>query len=147
MLFLHRKLPLGEFSEGIGHGEESVRIAEAVDHPFSLVEAYRGIGYLYLRKGDLHRAIPVLERGLSLCRVAAIPMWSSWFTPALGYAYTLSGQVTEGMALFEQGASMGMTFWRQLYWFLVLSEAYLLAGRLEDATHQDRQALDLARAL
>ena len=55
---------LGAFPEGIAHGEEAVRIAEAVDHPNSLIYAYLGVGFLSLRKGDLSRAIPVLERCL-----------------------------------------------------------------------------------
>src|SRR5262249_33204069 len=60
---------LGAFSEGIAHGEETVRIAEAVDHPLSLIHAYLGVGFLSLRQRDLSRAIPVLERCLDLCRV------------------------------------------------------------------------------
>ena len=60
---------LGAFPEGIAHGEEAVRIAEAVDHPNSLIHAYLGVGFLSLRQRDLARAIPVLERGLDLCRV------------------------------------------------------------------------------
>ncbi len=48
---------LGVFAEGVAHGDEGVRIAEAVDHPYSLIEVYAGLGLLYLRKGDLHPAI------------------------------------------------------------------------------------------
>ena len=40
---------LGAFPEGIAHGEEAVRIAEAVDHPNSLIHAYLGVGFLSLR--------------------------------------------------------------------------------------------------
>ncbi len=42
---------LGAFPEGIAHGEEAVRIAEAVDHPNSLIHAYLGVGFLSLRTG------------------------------------------------------------------------------------------------
>ena len=55
---------LGAFDEGTTRGAEAVRLAEAVDHPFSLTQAYFALGSLYLRKGDLSEAIPVLERGL-----------------------------------------------------------------------------------
>ena len=55
---------LGAFDEGTARGAEAVRLAEAVDHPFSLTQAYFALGSLYLRKGDLSEAIPVLERGL-----------------------------------------------------------------------------------
>jgi class 3 adenylate cyclase/tetratricopeptide (TPR) repeat protein len=36
---------LGAFPEGIAHGEEAVRIAEAVDHPNSLILAYLSVGF------------------------------------------------------------------------------------------------------
>jgi tetratricopeptide (TPR) repeat protein len=32
----------GEFDEGIGHGREAIRIAEALDHPYSLILACQG---------------------------------------------------------------------------------------------------------
>ena len=64
---------LGAFPEGIAHAEEAVRIAEAVDHPNSLIHAYLGVGFLSLRTRDLSRAISVLERGLDLCRVYQPP--------------------------------------------------------------------------
>ena len=59
---------LGAFDEGTARGEEAVRMAEAGDHPFSLTQAYFALGSLYLRKGDLPKAIPVLERGLDCVR-------------------------------------------------------------------------------
>src|SRR5215813_2314625 len=37
---------LGAFPEGITHAEEAIRIAEAVDHPVSLIYAYLGVGFL-----------------------------------------------------------------------------------------------------
>ncbi len=43
---------LGAFAEGTARGEEGVRIAETMDHPFSLIWAYSGIGKLYLDQGD-----------------------------------------------------------------------------------------------
>jgi tetratricopeptide (TPR) repeat protein len=52
---------LGTFAEGRVHGEEGLQIAEAVDHPGSLTIASRGIGLLFLRQGDLPRALPWLE--------------------------------------------------------------------------------------
>ena len=64
---------MGAFAEGTIRGEEGVRIAEAIDHPFSLIWASAGIGKLYLNKGDFHRSILWLERGLGLCQAWDIP--------------------------------------------------------------------------
>ena len=45
----------GAFAEGRAPAEEGVRIAEAVDHPYSRVIAYWAVGFRYLRKGELPR--------------------------------------------------------------------------------------------
>jgi predicted ATPase len=45
---------LGAFTEGLAYGEEGLRIDEAVDNPFSLIQACFSVGHVYLRKGELH---------------------------------------------------------------------------------------------
>ncbi len=139
---------LGAFSEGMAHGEEAVRIAEAVDHPNSLIYAYLGVGCLSLRKGDLSRAIPVLERCLDLCRVFNILLWFPETASALGCAYALSGRVAEALPLLEQaeqkGAALGTMGGHGLQVGYV-SEAYLLAGRMEEAIQLAGRALALSR--
>jgi len=47
-------------------------MAEAVNHPLSLTRACYGVGFVSLRKGDLHPAIARLERGLALCQTWSI---------------------------------------------------------------------------
>jgi class 3 adenylate cyclase/tetratricopeptide (TPR) repeat protein len=135
---------LGAFAEGIARGEEGVRIAEAMDHPFSLIWAYAGIGKLYLNKGAFHWSILGLERGLRLCQVWDIPALFPTVASALGMAYALSGRVAEALPLLEQAASQGRKG-AQAVWFARLSEAYLLAGRLEDALELAQRVLNLSR--
>jgi tetratricopeptide (TPR) repeat protein len=139
---------LGAFPEGIVHGEEAVRIAEAVDHPHSLIHAYLGVGFLSLRQRDLSRAIPVLERCLELHRMSNILFWFSETAAALGCAYALAGRVAEALPLLEQAeqrgastANMGGYSLRVGY----VSEAYLLVGRMQEAVHFAGRALALAR--
>src|SRR5262249_53453746 len=55
---------LGAFTEGLAHGEEGLRMAEAIDHPTSLIQVCYDVGHVYLRKGELHQALSWLERGL-----------------------------------------------------------------------------------
>ena len=119
---------LGAFAEGATRGEEGVRIAEATDHPFSLIWAYAGIGKLYLSKGDFHRSILVLEQGLRLCQVWDIPTLFPSVASTLGTAYALSGRIPEALPLLEQATSKGRRGGQAL-WCARLSEAYLLAGR------------------
>jgi class 3 adenylate cyclase/tetratricopeptide (TPR) repeat protein len=139
---------LGAFPEGVAHGEEAIRIAEAVDHPHSLILAYLGVGFLALRQRDLSRAIPVLERCLDLCRVYNSLLWFPETAAALGYTYVLSGRVAEALPLLEQAdqrdAAMGTMGGRSLR-VSYASEAYLLAGRMEEALQRAERALDLSR--
>jgi tetratricopeptide (TPR) repeat protein len=135
---------LGAFAEAVARGEEGVGNAEAADHPFSRIWAYAGIGKLYLDQGDVHRGIPVLERGLELCQTWDIPTLFPQVTRALGTAYALSGRVPEALPLLEQAASQGRRGGHALY-FVHLSKAYLLAGRIEDALERAQHALSLAQ--
>jgi tetratricopeptide (TPR) repeat protein len=93
---------LGDFAEGMARAAEGVRIAEAIDHPFSLAVAYVGSGMLYLRQGDAHQAIAVLECGLDVCRVWHIPLMFPWLASSLGAAYALAGRLSAALPLLEQ---------------------------------------------
>jgi tetratricopeptide (TPR) repeat protein len=139
---------LGAFPEGRVHAEEAVRIAEAVDHPNSLIHAYLGVGFLSLRQRDLSRAIPVLERCLDLCRVWNLLFWFPETAAALGCAYACAGRGAAALPLLEhveqRDAAMG-TMGGQSLRVGYVSEAYLLAGRMEEAVQLAERALDLAR--
>ena len=138
----------GAFTEGLAMAEEGLRIAETVNHPFSLIEACRGVSFVLLRRGDVHRAIPVLERAIDLCQEWHLPLLLPLQTAALGLAYALEGRVAAGLALVEQGveqqAARGGS-WRLALLVAWLSEASLLAGRLEEEYQHATQAVDLAR--
>jgi len=139
---------LGAFTEGRAMAEDGLRIAETVNSPFSLIEAYNGVGVVYRRQGDVQQAIPVLERAMALCQDRHIRLFLPLHAAALGLAYALVGRVAEGLALVEQGveqqAARGGL--RNLVPVVAcLSEAYLLAGRLEDAHARAAQVVDLSR--
>ena len=128
--------------------EEGLRIAETVNHPFSMIEACFGVSIVYRRQGDVHRAIPVLERAMGLCQDWYIPLFLPWLAIILGLAYALGGRVAAGLALVEQGVEQQVARGRprqRARSIADLSEAYLLAGRLEDARQRAAQALGLAR--
>jgi tetratricopeptide (TPR) repeat protein len=59
---------LGAFTEGLARATEGLRLAEIVNYPFTMVEACYGVSMVYLRQGNVQRAIPMLERALSLCQ-------------------------------------------------------------------------------
>src|SRR5262249_12906520 len=119
-------------------------------HLSSLILAYTGVGRLFLRQGDMQKAVPVLEQGLRLCEeIGYTSTYFVWIAASLGYAYALSGRVAEALPLLEQGLEeaerSGLLKERALYvaW---LSEASLLAGCREEASAGAVRALTHARA-
>jgi class 3 adenylate cyclase/tetratricopeptide (TPR) repeat protein len=139
---------VGAFAESIAVGEEGMQIAETTDHPLSHISAYNGIGFTYFYKGDLHQAIPILERSLALCQAANIPPWPI-LTSSLGAAYASSGRVTDALPLLEQAVehanAVGLLANQPLF-IANLSQGYLLAGRWEEATQRAQRALEFACA-
>jgi tetratricopeptide (TPR) repeat protein len=126
---------VGEFAEGIAVGETGLQLAEAVQHPRSLVMAYLGIGCLYVRKGELHPAVSVLERALGLCQEVELLWDFPNVANFLGSAYVLSGRVDEAVQLLERGVREQATqSARPMRPLRSLSEAHLLAGHLEEAS-------------
>jgi tetratricopeptide (TPR) repeat protein len=89
-----------------------------------------------------------LERGLALCQNANLPFWFSRVGSALGFAYTLTGRVAEGLPLLEQAVAQGMAIGQMVFqplWVACLAEAYLVSGRREEALVHGARALALAR--
>jgi class 3 adenylate cyclase/tetratricopeptide (TPR) repeat protein len=139
---------LGLFAEGSALGEEGLQIAETVAHPSSLMWASYGIGLLSLRHGSLPRAVPLLERAMSICLEADLPLFVPRMAAALGTAYILGGRSTEAVPLLTQALSQTMS--QDMAGFealcsLPLAGAYLVDGRLEEAQALGERALALAR--
>jgi tetratricopeptide (TPR) repeat protein len=138
----------GAFTQGLAMAAEGLRVAESVNDPFSLIVTCQGVGMVHLRQGVVQRAIPVLERAVGLCQDWHILLFVPELTAALGLAYTLEGRVTAGLALVEHGVEHDVASGRPRRLapaIACLSEAYWLAGRLEEARQRAVQALDLAR--
>jgi class 3 adenylate cyclase/tetratricopeptide (TPR) repeat protein len=139
---------LGMFAEGSALGEEGLQIAGAVAHLGSLMQASWGVGLLALRQGDLHRALPLLERAMGICREVDLPRLFPQMAAALGTAYILAGRIADTMPLLtqamEQATTRGIVVYQALC-SLALGEAQMRAGRLEEAQALTEGALALAR--
>jgi tetratricopeptide (TPR) repeat protein len=128
--------------------EEGLRITETSNNPFSQIEACYGVSVVYRRQGDIPRAIFMLERAMRLSQDWRIPLFVPGQAAALGLAYALDGRITAGLALAEHGVEQALARGRARSpapAISCLSEAYLLADRLEEAHQRAAQALDLAR--
>jgi tetratricopeptide (TPR) repeat protein len=139
----------GEFGLAIEHGQEALRLAEQIEHTFGSTYADFALGLTYLRMGELKTAIEVLERGMDRCRAADIPVQFPLVASPLGFAYVLTGRVAEGIELLEKAIDQTASKKRvsgQAFRVSLLSEAYLRAGRLDDAATQAALALELSQA-
>jgi predicted ATPase/class 3 adenylate cyclase len=140
---------LGMFAEGYALGEEGLQIAEMAAHPGSLMFASWGMGLLSLHQGDLHRALPLLERAVGICRDAHLPVWFPRMAAALGAAYTQAGRVADTVPLLTEAMeqTMATDMGRlQALCSLPLGEAQVLASRLEEAQALAEHVLAFARA-
>ena len=140
---------LGRFDEAVTVGEESLRMAQAIDEPFTLMHGYLGVGIPYLARGDFARAIPPLERGLALCRATDIHLWLGEIAVDLGLAYARAGRIDDALPVLEfalkEAATTGLryTYARQ---HAQVGEGYLLAGQRDEAARHAATALEAARA-
>jgi DNA-binding NtrC family response regulator/tetratricopeptide (TPR) repeat protein len=138
----------GAFQEAMTQAQEGVQFAEALDDVHNLVMAYWGLGHVCSLRGDLSRAGAMLERALALSRGWNFPIWLAYIGAQLGYVYTLSERVPEGLVLVRQACayleSAGVVSFHSLV-VGHLSEACRLGDRLEDAHAEAARVLSLAR--
>jgi class 3 adenylate cyclase/tetratricopeptide (TPR) repeat protein len=138
----------GQFEEGIVLGQEGFRLAEALDHPYSLTFASWSLAPLYLVRRELNHAVRLLERGVAVSREWNLTLHLLQNTGLLGYAYALSGRTAEGIPLLEhalrESEAMRHGVTHPLF-LMYLTEAYVLADRQDDAIELAGRALTLAR--
>jgi class 3 adenylate cyclase/tetratricopeptide (TPR) repeat protein len=141
---------LGEVAEAEARGDEAIAIAEAVGHPLTSASTYESAGHGYLIKGDLERAIALFERSLTVGQASHLDAYCVVSRAAIGYAYALLGRAAEGLPMLEQVAEQapvvfGFGIGSRAFYMLWLADAYLLAGRANDAVRLAERALSSSR--
>jgi tetratricopeptide (TPR) repeat protein len=137
----------GALDEAEAHAEEAVAIAEAENHPFSLIVACAGIGTSPRPPREL-RERDRLERGLLTQHVAAIPLLFPTIAAPLGWAYALAGRHEEGINVLQdaieraEALDFAANHALRLAW---LAEAHRAAGHGDDAKRAGLRALEIAR--
>jgi tetratricopeptide (TPR) repeat protein len=157
----------GRFEEAHAFGEESLRVAESLNHTYTLVFALRTFGHLHTIEGRIEEAVMILERGRALSDDTSLRSLAPNLLASLGYAYTVGraypgpagaglqaslgyaqalGRHSEGARMLEQAMEALEQFGQSVWYSVVLyqlSEAWLLAGDLARA----RQCAERAHAL
>jgi class 3 adenylate cyclase/tetratricopeptide (TPR) repeat protein len=138
----------GEMRAAQGHADDAVKVAEALDHPWSLVLAETDAGRLALYLRDVNQAVTRFEHAGQVARTFGLTHWRPWTAAGLGLAYAWSGRLKEAFPIFqeaeEHAAASQFRFGHALRvaWE---AEAHLLAGRSAEAWRGASRALELAR--
>jgi DNA-binding SARP family transcriptional activator len=138
----------GEFRDGLAHGRKALELAEAANDIFGIVTAAYGLAYLHCQREEFEPAIPLLERGVTICREREFSVWLPQHTGYLGYAYARGGRTDEGLALLEHAIEVFESTHAWPFRTLLTAHrgaASLLAGRVEAARGFGHEALTLAR--
>jgi tetratricopeptide (TPR) repeat protein len=102
-----------------------------------------------LERGDLERAIPLLERGFALCRATDLHLWAAETAADLGYSYALAGRFDDAAPILEaalaeaKATDLQFTYARQ---HALAGEAYWIGGDVANAERLAIRALEVARA-
>ena len=140
---------LGEFEDAVPVAREGVRLAQAAEHPLSLLVARAGAGILHLIRGENAVALTELEQALQLVRTWRTPLWFPRVASALGAAHARAGDTQSAMRLTDEaiarGAAMKVSGGQSLL-FVHASDACLRGGAVDRARALAQQALDLARS-
>jgi tetratricopeptide (TPR) repeat protein len=138
----------GEFDDALLRVQEAVRLAEALDHPYSLIFTLRSFAYLHGSRGNLNHAVSLAERSLSLSHERGISQLWPDVAAVVGHLYALSGRTTDAISLLREALTTmearGHIQWRSPL-IMHLGEAYLLDGKIEDASRTATQGLTLSR--
>ena len=146
-----RILPLAErgaFAAAFEYGRTARHVANNADDPYAVVTVGYCLAYLHCLIGEFDRAIPLLERAVSLARERDITNWLPQVTGYLGHAYAQSGRIEEGLELL--GRAMEVYAETQAGPFRSLltvhrAAAQLRAGRTDAALSLAYEGLALAR--
>jgi tetratricopeptide (TPR) repeat protein len=134
--------------EGDAHGQDAIRIAEALDHPFSVVVGCLDLAYLKSVRGELSQAASLLDRVVAQCREWNITSHTPIAMASLGHVYAWSGRIGEGVYCLQQAVAAyeceGIGCHHSLS-VEQLGEAYLLADQVENARACADRAVMLAR--
>ena len=94
----------GKFEQGIAHGQDSIRIAHAVEDPYSLTIAYWCLAELHVVRGEFVSAITLLERALAVAREFDLPYMSAGSSGNSRLRLYAAGADRSGAAIAGAGA-------------------------------------------
>ena len=140
---------LGEFEAARGYLERAHQAAETSGHAYTQTIARTLAGLVWMRRGQLDRALALLQKSLDACREKNLDVWRPIPSSLLGLTCMLLGRADEGLRLLGDGVLLTEELGVKAYlalWTANLGEGLLVAGQVERARTVAQRALDLAVA-
>jgi class 3 adenylate cyclase/tetratricopeptide (TPR) repeat protein len=140
---------LGEFDAAREYLDRAQQAAEASGHAYTQTIARTLAGLVWMRRGQLDRALPLLQKSLDACREKNLDVWRPIPSSLLGLTCMLLDRRDEGLVLLSDGVTLTEELGVRAYlalWTANLGEGLLAMGQVERARAAARRALDLAVA-
>ena len=137
---------IGEFAEAFAKSKRTLLAAQTGGQSLPLLLAHLAQGLAFLRQGSYADATATLEQAQPLSLRPAMEAWWAAVASPLGRAYAGMGRLEDAIGLLEEAVSR-TTSTRgtgNAMRILHLGDAYLLAGRPNDAQSMAGKAMELA---
>jgi tetratricopeptide (TPR) repeat protein len=137
-MFLGSSLTLiGDFAPALDAFADGIRIADAVDDPYSMAIVREELGYCHLSMGRPEAALDALEAAMRICRDRQVYTMYPAIAGRLAATLAECGRADEAIALAEDALArethrLGGRYAHD-FLLLGLGAAYLEAGRCKDA--------------
>jgi class 3 adenylate cyclase/predicted ATPase len=137
---------LGYPDEAMKRANEVIDLAHALDHKFSIGEAYGFCTAVHFFRGENEAALTRAGQAVEICEVHGFSVW-------LAHAKMLRGRIMAELGRFDDGIQemlQAYSMWTKTgamvtrpFYLAMLAEGYALAGRIADGL----SALDDARVI
>src|SRR5262249_14638220 len=135
-----------EFERGLVWGHAALRVAKETQHPPSLLVAHDYLGYVHLLHGDLHAAVPLLERALALATEHDLLHGAVRTSSRLAYVLSLLGESERGLGVLGRALERYTTRVTPPVraYGTTIASAYVAAGAHEEARAEIHQRFTAA---
>ncbi|MBD3673292.1 MAG: protein kinase [Planctomycetaceae bacterium] len=137
---------LGEVDDALKVNEEAINLAREIAHPFTIAYVLHHTGWFLLQCRLGTRLQAIADEQIAITSEQGFPFWHASGNFFKGAGLYLEGNIEEGLTLMEKGLDAWLATGAELtltYQFCTLCQAYLTAGRLEDAQKALERGLEL----
>jgi len=135
---------LGYPDKALEKVDESFKMAQELDHPFTQAMALNYYSYIHQIRQEVNAAQERSEQQIALCSEQNFPVWLAIGTILHGWTIGKQGRIEEGIMRMQQG----LTTWKSTgskigvpHLYSLLAEILIQAGRIQDGLTTLEKAL------